>query len=67
MIPSEAELRSEEGPIDWLAANMGESDSGRLPCDLNGNLNGIPNSKQGSDHIPIMASFEFLEDPKDRV
>lgn len=60
MIPPEAELRSEEGPMDWLAATMGESDSGRLPCGLNGNHNGIPNSRQGSDHVPIMASLQLI-------
>ena len=59
-IPSEAELRREEGPPNWLAVTMAGDSSGRLPCGLNGNHNGIPNSVHGSDHVPIMAVFEVV-------
>lgn len=63
-IPSEAILRSEEGPANWfnrLAMEDGYSRSGRLPTGLQGNHNGIPNSQFGSDHVPIMAEFEFVQ------
>lgn len=62
-IPDESVLRSEEGPADWLnrlALSDSYSKLGRLPSGLHGNHNGIPNSKFGSDHVPIMAEFEFL-------
>ncbi|DBA04628.1 TPA: hypothetical protein N0F65_012211 [Lagenidium giganteum] len=63
-IPSERILRSEEGPPDWfnrLAMSDSYSKLGRLPSGLHGNHNGIPNSQFGSDHVPIMAEFEFLK------
>ncbi|TMW66426.1 hypothetical protein Poli38472_004191 [Pythium oligandrum] len=66
-IPSEAALRSEEGPADWfnrLAMLDSYSKSGRLPTGFQGNHNGIPNSQFGSDHVPIMAEFEFLRAPE---
>ncbi|KAF1316910.1 Glucose-repressible alcohol dehydrogenase, partial [Globisporangium splendens] len=62
-IPDESVLRSEEGPPNWLnrlALSDSYNKSGRLPSGLHGNHNGIPNSKFGSDHVPIMAEFEFL-------
>lgn len=62
-IPPESVLRSEEGPPDWLnriARSDSYSKAGRLPSGLHGNHNGIPNSKFGSDHVPILAEFEFL-------
>ncbi|RLN20330.1 hypothetical protein BBO99_00001508 [Phytophthora kernoviae] len=62
-IPSETELRAEEGPGNWfnrLAMSDNLNRAGRLPSGLNGNYNGIPNSIYGSDHVPIMAEFEFL-------
>lgn len=62
-IPDESVLRSEEGPLNWLnrlALADSYNKSGRLPSGLHGNHNGIPNSKFGSDHVPIMAEFEFL-------
>lgn len=59
-IPSESELRQEEGPPGWLTVMMAEDSSGRLPAGRRGNHNGIPNSIQGSDHVPIMAEFQFL-------
>jgi endonuclease/exonuclease/phosphatase family metal-dependent hydrolase len=62
-IPPESILRSEEGPPDWLnriARSDSYSKAGRLPTGLHGNHNGIPNSKFGSDHLPIMAELEFL-------
>jgi mRNA deadenylase 3'-5' endonuclease subunit Ccr4 len=62
-IPDESILRSEEGPPNWLnrlALSDSYNKSGRLPSGLHGNHNGIPNSKFGSDHVPIMAEFEFL-------
>ena len=62
-IPSEEELRSEEGPPGWinrLAMLDSYSKLGRLPSGLQGNHNGIPNSRFGSDHVPIMAELEFL-------
>uniref|UniRef100_A0AAV1UJ85 Endonuclease/exonuclease/phosphatase domain-containing protein n=1 Tax=Peronospora matthiolae TaxID=2874970 RepID=A0AAV1UJ85_9STRA len=62
-IPPESELRAEDGPSNWfnrlsLSDSLGRS--GRLPLGLHGNYNGIPNSVHGSDHVPIMAEFEFL-------
>lgn len=62
-IPDESVLRSEEGPPNWLnrlALSDSYNKSGRLPSGLNGNHNGIPNSRLGSDHVPIMAEFQFL-------
>lgn len=62
-IPDETVLRSEEGPPNWLnrlALSDSYNKSGRLPSGLNGNHNGIPNSRFGSDHVPIMAEFQFL-------
>ncbi|KAJ0402637.1 hypothetical protein P43SY_007502 [Pythium insidiosum] len=62
-IPSEAVLRAEDGPAGWfnrLAMSDSYSKSGRLPSGFQGNHNGIPNSMFGSDHVPIMAEFEFL-------
>ncbi|CAI5745756.1 unnamed protein product [Peronospora destructor] len=68
-IPPETELRAEDGPGNWfnrlaMADNLDRS--GRLPSGLHGNYNGIPNSVFGSDHVPIMAEFEFLCASKDR-
>ena len=62
-IPSESELRAEDGPPNWfnrLILSDSLDRSGRLPLGLHGNYNGIPNSVHGSDHVPIMAEFEFL-------
>ncbi|KAH7492067.1 hypothetical protein PRIC1_002459 [Phytophthora ramorum] len=62
-IPPEGELRAEDGPGNWfnrLALADSLNRSGRLPSGLHGNYNGIPNSVFGSDHVPIMAEFEFL-------
>eukprot|EP00644_Phytophthora_capsici_P000950 jgi/Phyca11/551623/estExt2_Genewise1Plus.C_PHYCAscaffold_430066 len=62
-IPSESTLRAEDGPGNWfnrLAMADSLNRSGRLPSGLHGNYNGIPNSVFGSDHVPIMAEFEFL-------
>ncbi|CAH0514204.1 unnamed protein product [Peronospora belbahrii] len=62
-IPSESDLRAEDGPGNWfnrLAMSDSLNPSGRLPSGLHGNYNGIPNSVFGSDHVPIMAEFEFL-------
>lgn len=62
-IPDESVLRSEEGPPNWLnrlALSDSYNKSGRLPSGLHGNHNGIPNSQFGSDHVPIMAEFQFL-------
>ncbi|CAI5705276.1 unnamed protein product [Peronospora effusa] len=68
-IPPETELRAEDGPGNWfnqLAMTDNLNPSGRLPSGLHGNYNGIPNSVFGSDHVPIMAEFEFLCASKDR-
>lgn len=62
-IPSEETLRQEEGPLNWfnrLAMSDSYSKSGRLPSGFQGNHNGIPNSRFGSDHIPLMTELEFL-------
>lgn len=50
---TEEDARSEEGPEGWkdVAAKQGIA--------TEGNCNGLPNSKWGSDHIPIMATFKF--------
>ncbi|KDO34289.1 hypothetical protein SPRG_19107 [Saprolegnia parasitica CBS 223.65] len=48
-IPTEAELREEDGPDGWHAI-------AQVDPTLR-NYNGIPNSKHGSDHVPIMAQF----------
>ena len=51
-IPSEEELRSEEGPVGW-------SEDPRLK--KAGQIGqGIPNSKQPSDHVPLLARFELV-------
>ncbi|CEG36739.1 Glucose-repressible alcohol dehydrogenase transcriptional effector CCR4 and related proteins [Plasmopara halstedii] len=62
-IPPESELRAEDGPGNWfnrLVMSDNVNRLGRLPSGLHGNYNGIPNSVYGSDHVPIMAEFEFL-------
>ncbi|RHZ01718.1 hypothetical protein DYB37_004809 [Aphanomyces astaci] len=54
-IPSEAELRSEDGPAGWQDKSLGN-----LPADTTTtNQNGIPNSVHGSDHVPLLATFAF--------
>jgi mRNA deadenylase 3'-5' endonuclease subunit Ccr4 len=68
-IPSEAVLRCEEGPPDWfnrLAMLDSYSKLGRLPSGFQGNHNGIPNSRFGSDHVPLMAEFAFVAPPANR-
>lgn len=57
-IPSEDLLRAEDGPDGWLDAVNESLGDGLL--NKSSNNNGIPNSKFGSDHIPIMARFVFL-------
>ncbi|OQS06614.1 hypothetical protein THRCLA_01343 [Thraustotheca clavata] len=52
-IPSEDELRAEDGPEGW-------HEVAQLDPTVK-NYNGIPNSKYGSDHVPIMASFIFKD------
>ncbi|KAI9922567.1 hypothetical protein PsorP6_000090 [Peronosclerospora sorghi] len=62
-IPTESQLRAEDGPVNWfnrLSISDSLNRSGRLPSGLHGNYNGIPNSVFGSDHVPLMAEFEFL-------
>ena len=51
-LPSEADLRSESGPVGW-------NDDERLK--RAGQIQeGIPNSKQPSDHVPLFARFEVV-------
>ena len=57
-IPSEEELRSESGPPGWEDAVNKEK--GKCILKPSSNNNGIPNSRYGSDHIPIMARFVLL-------
>ncbi|OQR92087.1 hypothetical protein ACHHYP_04109 [Achlya hypogyna] len=52
-IPTEAELREEDGPDGW-------HETAKVDPALR-NYNGIPNSKHGSDHVPILAQFAFRE------
>ena len=62
VIPSERVLRAEDGPLEWRERVAKEAET-----DVNGNgsaqrnRNGIPNSKFGSDHVPLLAHIEFLE------
>lgn len=55
-IPTEEELRAEEGPTGWKTKYFGTED--KVP---EGNFNGIPNSQWASDHLPILAKFCLLE------
>ena len=57
-IPSEEELRSECGPPGWEDAVNKEK--GKYILKTSSNNNGIPNSRYGSDHVPIMARFVLL-------
>jgi len=58
-IPPERELRLEPGPDDWIQKeNDQRKNSGKPLLDETQNLNGIPNSKHGSDHIPLLAVFK---------
>jgi len=52
-LPTEEELRSEEGEENW------QDNVKEMKFNPNQNYNGLPNTKWGSDHIPIMASFNF--------
>jgi mRNA deadenylase 3'-5' endonuclease subunit Ccr4 len=52
-LPIENELRSENGPDGW-------QDKVNASLLNKTNNNGIPNSKYGSDHIPLMAQFNCL-------
>ena len=53
-LPTEDELRSEEGDEDWKLKLKD------FVFEKNKSYNGIPNSQWGSDHIPIAASFKLL-------
>jgi hypothetical protein len=53
-IPSEDNLRSEEGPSGWVEK---EKSHGEPLLDPTKNNNGIPNSVYGSDHVPLLATF----------
>ncbi len=67
-IPAEDVLRKEEGPEGWLAreyerrvqqAEKEGKEKGEVEPQLSTNLNGIPNSVFGSDHLPIAAIFDL--------
>jgi len=53
-IPSESDLRSENGPEGWVER---EKKMGEPLLDPQKNNNGIPNSVFGSDHIPLLGIF----------
>jgi len=53
-IPSENDLRAEDGPEGWVQR---EKKNGEPLLDPQKNNNGIPNSVFGSDHIPLLAIF----------
>ncbi|KAF0699356.1 Aste57867_10072 [Aphanomyces stellatus] len=55
-IPSEEDLRAEDGPPGW---KTGVTDIPQAELCLN--HNGIPNSQHGSDHVPILATFAFKQ------
>ena len=61
-LPTEEELRSEIGPDGWdVAVNQRrEKTKTDPPLDLARNNSGIPNSHHGSDHIPVVADFDWL-------
>jgi len=57
-IPSEVELKQDEGPPNWVnLENEKRTQSQQTLLDLQQNHNGIPNSRFGSDHIPLLAVF----------
>jgi hypothetical protein len=60
-IAPETALRSDDGPDGWLARVNRALAANRLPPLAAGlNHNGIPNRRFPSDHLPIMAVFEFV-------
>lgn len=54
-ISDEEELRQEDGPSGWQDKLEG------FNFVSGNNYNGIPNSKWGSDHVPICASFQIIQ------
>eukprot|EP00735_Rhodelphis_limneticus_P004450 TRINITY_DN16035_c0_g1::TRINITY_DN16035_c0_g1_i1::g.13814::m.13814 TRINITY_DN16035_c0_g1::TRINITY_DN16035_c0_g1_i1::g.13814 ORF type:complete len:439 (-),score=42.81,sp/A8MS41/CCR4D_ARATH/26.71/1e-27,Exo_endo_phos/PF03372.18/5.6e-18 TRINITY_DN16035_c0_g1_i1:438-1676(-) len=59
-LPAEDELRKESGPEGWVGrVNQELHRKGRALLPLDKNLNGIPNSQYGSDHLPIAAILQF--------
>nr|CCA20442.1 conserved hypothetical protein [Albugo laibachii Nc14] len=62
-IPSEAVLRAEEGPPGWFE-RLAHLDTFQKSGRKQGSQNGIPNSKCGSDHIPLFAELEFTKRSK---
>jgi len=60
-IPAEATLRADDGPTGWLADVNRTLDAHGLPrLSPELNHNGLPNREFASDHIPLMAVFEFV-------
>ena len=57
-LPSESDLRSEAGPVGW-----NEDERLRRSGQIQ---EGIPNSKQPSDHVPLFARFEVVRQSEER-
>lgn len=62
-IPSEAVLRAEGGPPGWFE-RLAHLDTFQKSGREQESQNGIPNSKCGSDHVPLLAELEFTKNSK---
>eukprot|EP01135_Chromosphaera_perkinsii_P006851 Nk52_evm6s621 gene=Nk52_evmTU6s621 len=59
-IPQEEHVRRYAGPPGWTKlVNASRSRKGQKALDLTKNNNGIPNGEFGSDHLPILATFDI--------
>ena len=65
-IPSEEHMRRYTGPPGWVEkVNASKKRKGQSLLDTTKNNNGIPNGEFGSDHLPVMASFDINESGRD--